>query len=285
VAVWKEVQNLKSLGFPIVSSHSGYRLVGFPDRFEPEFLEPYLEEKVQGIEVIYKEEVDSTNTFLRRFAENAREGTLCIAERQTQGRGRRGRSWFSLEGKSLTFSLLLRPNLPLGSCVLCTLLAGLSLGRALRSLGFPAELKWPNDVLLRGKKVAGVLLEAESDFDCVPLMVLGVGVNVNLTREDLAALPFATSLYAEEGRKIPRIEVLRAFLSHFIPEYVRLRETGDFSSWVLEYNAMCTILGQEITVLGGKEKIRGIAKRVDASGALWVEEGGEERPITWGEIE
>ncbi|MBC7218450.1 MAG: biotin--[acetyl-CoA-carboxylase] ligase, partial [Candidatus Caldatribacterium sp.] len=213
VAVWKEVQKLKAEGFPVDASRSGYRLLALPDSFDPDFLEPYLLREIEGVQVVFKDEMDSTNTYLKALAEQgAPEGTLCITENQKKGRGRRGRSWFSLPGKSLTFSLLLRPHLPLSVCPSLALLAGLALAEALEELGFSPRLKWPNDVLLGEKKVSGILLETSTDLDEASWIVLGVGVNVNLGKEDLASLPFqATSLFLEKGVPLSRIEILRRF--------------------------------------------------------------------------
>ncbi len=286
VAVWKEVQKLKAEGFPIVSSHIGYRLSFLPDSFDPDFLEPYLLQEVPGIQVIFREEVDSTNTLLRTCAEQgAPEGTLCLAELQRKGRGRRGRSWFSLPGKSLTFSLLLRPRLPLSVCPAVALLAGVALSRVLEDLGLSPELKWPNDVLLRGKKVSGILLETSTDLDEVSWMVLGVGVNVNLEEHELSPLLFsATSLLVEKGEPVPRVFVLRRFLFHFFEGYRQWKETGDFAPWIFEYNRRFTLIGKPVVVSGGKRLVSGIARRVDARGALWLEKDGKEFSITWGEI-
>lgn len=284
VAVWKEIQRLREDGFPVIPSRAGYRLASLPDRFDSEFLEAYLRE-IPGVQVIFKEEIDSTNTFLRAHVGDFPEGTLCIAERQLQGRGRRGRSWFSLERKSLAFSLLLRPSLSLEACPAVTLLAGLALARALEGLGFSPGLKWPNDVLLREKKVAGILLETSTDLDVVPWAVLGVGVNVNLTEDDLSSLPFvATSLFVEKGAPVLRVSVLRHFLSYFFESYRKWKESGDFTPWVSEYNCRFIFSGKHVTVAGGKEPVSGIARRVDARGALWIEKDGKELAITWGEI-
>lgn len=286
VAVWKVVQELKAQGFPIATSHAGYRLLALPDVFHPDFLEPYLAQEVQGIQVVYEEEVDSTSTRLKILAEAcAPEGTLCVTERQTAGRGRRGRSWFSLPKKSLAFSLLLRPGRSLEACSSLALLAGLALAEALEDLGFSPSLKWPNDVLLRGKKVAGILLEAATDLDEAPWVVLGIGVNVNLEKEDLSPLPFsATSLLVEGGEPVLRISVLRRFLAHFLEDYGKWKQSGNFSPWVLEYNRRFAFLGKAVTISGGREPVSGVALGIDARGALRVKRGGEELAIAWGEI-
>lgn len=286
VAVWKVIQSLREEGFPVAASRGGYRLLELPDVFDPDFLEPYLGSAVSGIRVVYENEVDSTNTRLKTLAEEgAPEGTLYIAERQTKGRGRRGRSWFSLPGKSLTFSVLLRPSLPPAACPSITLLAGLSLAQALEDLGFCPELKWPNDVLLGGKKVAGILLEASTDLDMVAFLVLGVGVNVSLERDDLAGLPFqATSLSVEGGQPLPRVAVLRQFLARFFTAYRKWETTGDFTPWIPEYHRRSPFLGHPVTIFLGEDQVSGIARRVDGSGALWIAKGSEEQRIHWGEI-
>ncbi len=286
VAIWKTIQELKAQGFPVAASRTGYRLLTIPDSFDPDFLEPYLAQEVQGIRVVYEEEVDSTNTRLKTLAEaGAPEGTLCIAERQTRGRGRRGRSWFSLPGKSLAFSLLLRPGLPLEVCPSLALLAGIALSKALEDLGFSPGLKWPNDVLLGERKVAGILLETATDLDEVPWMVLGVGVNVNLEENELSSLPFsATSLQVEKGEPVLRVLVLRHFLVYFFKDYREWKQSGDFSPWIAEYNCRFAFLGKSATISGGKEPVSGIVRGVDARGALRLEKDGEEIALAWGEI-
>lgn len=286
VAVWKGVQELKAQGFPVASSRKGYCLLTIPDSFDPDFLEPYLAQEVQGIQVVYEEEVDSTNTRLKALAERgAPEGTLFVAESQTRGRGRRGRSWFSLPGKSLTFSLLLRPRLSPEVCPSLALLAGVALAKALEDLGFLPELKWPNDLLLAGKKAAGILLETATDLDEVPWVVLGVGVNVNLREEEMLSLPFsATSLQVERGEPVLRVLVLRRFLVHFFEDYRKWKQSGDFSPWVAEYNRRFAFMGKSVTVLGGREPVSGVVRGVDARGALRLKKHGEAVTLTWGEI-
>ncbi|MEN3203726.1 MAG: biotin--[acetyl-CoA-carboxylase] ligase [Atribacterota bacterium] len=286
VAVWKVVQELKAQGFPVAASRKGYRLLTIPDSFDPDVLEPYLAQEVQGIQVVYEEEVDSTNTRLKTLAEGgAPEGTLFVAESQTRGRGRRGRSWFSLPGKSLTFSLLLRPCLSPEVCPSLALLAGIALSKALEDLGFSPKLKWPNDLLLAGKKVAGILLETATDLDEVPWVVLGVGVNVNLKEEEVLPLPFpATSLRMERGEPVLRVLVLRRFLVHFFEDYREWKQSGDFSPWVAEYNHRFAFMGKSVTVSGGRELVSGVVRGVDARGALRLEKDGEEVALTWGEI-
>lgn len=222
-----------------------------------------------------------------RAATGGKEGLVVATDQQSQGRGRRGRTWHSPAGQSLYFSVLLRPALPPPQVGPLTLLAGAALGRALAGLGFAPRLKWPNDVLLetpRGfRKVAGILAEMATESGRVRHVVLGVGVNVN-TREFPPELEqTATSLACGRHADIDRMTVLAGFLHTFEPAYEEFVAEGPgaaLSNW-----RTFALLGQACWVDSGSQRIEGIAEGVDSSGALLMRtEDGRRVPVHAGEI-
>lgn len=232
--------------------------------------------------VLCYETVDSTNDEAKLLARRGYpEGTLVIAEKQTKGRGRRGRSWFSLPGKSLTFSLLLRPPQSTSLALLCAL----SWAWALEEKGFCALLRWPNDILLEDKKVGGILVESAFSGSELLYVVVGVGINVNQTREDFPP-PLqdkATSLFLASSRQWERGEVLSSFLSFFFPVYFVFKERGDFSPWREEYERRCSLVGKEVVVCWGEKSIRGVAQGIKEDGSLVLSSCQGETLISWGE--
>jgi len=217
---------------------------------------------------------DSTNDELAaRAAQGAAEGTLVVAEEQTAGRGRRGRSWHSPAGENLYFSLLLRPDARAGGMAPLSLLAGAALARSLADLGFSPRLKWPNDVLLDSqagcRKVAGILAEMASAKEQVRHIVLGIGINVNSRCFPAEIESRATSLALVRDRAVDRSSVLAAFLNEFEPMYDELLAHGPIPG--LAVWRRFALLGQPCFVDRAAGRIEGIAASVDDSGALLVE--------------
>lgn len=207
-----------------------------------------------------------------RARAGAEEGLLIVAEEQTSGRGRRGRTWHSPPGENLYFSLLLRPGLPASLAAPVTLVAGAALATSLKVLGFSLRLKWPNDVLLDTShgplKVAGILTEMASEGDRVRHLVLGVGINVNSQSfpDDLATR--ATSLCLARGQRVDRGEVLAAFVHAFEPSYDDFLANGPTAA-LAQWNQFA-LLGQPCSVDRGRDRIEGTAEAVDESGALLI---------------
>ncbi|NSW76689.1 MAG: biotin--[acetyl-CoA-carboxylase] ligase [Candidatus Atribacteria bacterium] len=281
VAVWKSIQTLRELGFPVESSRAGYRLRELPDFLFGPYLEAVLEGTFPNLRVVFYPEIPSTNAEAKKLAEEGYpEGTLVVTENQTQGRGRLGRGWFAERGKSLTVSLVLRPKLEPRWCPSLSLLTALSLAFALEGLGFPVTLKWPNDLYLSGKKVAGVLLESAMEMDRVEWVVVGVGVNVNGESFPPELADRATSLFLAKKEPLPRFQVLQAFLAALGKEYPRFIEEKSFTPWISAFSSRLPFLGKPVEVVLGEKVFQGIAERIDEDGALWV---GEHR-FPWGEV-
>ena len=175
-----------------------------------------------GSKIVHKEITGSTNQDIRELAlQGAKEGTVVYADMQTAGRGRRGRSWVSPKRDSLLFSLLLRPEISPDKASQITLLMALAVTKVLRDrYGLEAGIKWPNDIVITGKKVCGILTELYPDSDGKFFVIVGCGINLNLNNEELKNIDIpATSIYKETGKQVDKQEFLDKFLSNFENEY------------------------------------------------------------------
>ncbi len=235
-------------------------------------LERTLGSSVQAVRFLA--ECDSTNRVAMEWArQGAPEGCLVVADYQSAGQGRLGRGWFGPPGQSLLFSLVLRPDLAPDRLGLVSLVAGVGLVATLAEEGFEARLKWPNDMLIGGRKVAGILSEAELAGDGAEAVVLGVGVNVNLEREAFPSelRTTATSMSAEAGRSFDRRELLAAFLANFHRSYADLGVARP--SMLDGYRRLCDTLGTKVRVEGVEQAFEAVAVDIDASGGLVLDTG------------
>lgn len=231
--------------------------------------------------VLYKEEVDSTNLWIKQLAkEGAPEGTVTIADAQTAGRGRLGRVWASEGGHSVYMSILLRPQIAPEQASMLTLAAGLAAAKACDQIykmhtdaNAPvssAQIKWPNDVVLSGKKVCGILTEMGMDGAKIAYVVVGIGINVNAEAFPEEIRHTATSLALESGVQISREEVIKAVLTEFDHCYKQFLETGNLANLLLEYNEMLVNRNREIRVLDPKGEYGGVAAGINEKGELIV---------------
>lgn len=285
-AIWARIEELRRLDYDIEASpHFGYRLVRSPDALHADDLLARLgETKVIGRDIQVFEETTSTNDVMEKLArDGVKEGAVVFAESQTKGRGRLGRKWISPERKGLWFSVLLRPDLRPQEATQLTVASATALRRAIAAeTGLQPEIKWPNDILIDGKKVAGILTELSAEVDRVKHIILGMGVDVN---QDASELPLelrktATSLKIERGEMISRAELAVAILRALDEDYARICG-GKFTAVADEWEAHCATIGKNVTVLIGDRKIRGRAESLDDDGALLVrtEHGHLERII------
>lgn len=218
-AVWKAVQMLRSDGYLIEAQpRRGYRLAFEPDRLDRMKLAELLTTCRIGRSCEILAQVDSTNTLCRtRAREGASDGLVIAAEHQTAGRGRSGRTWHSDQCQALQFSLLLRPALPPSRAALITQIGAAAMAQAIVSAGFEPQIKWPNDLLLNGKKVCGILTEMSCELDRIHWVIMGVGLNVNQTDFPPDIEGIATSLAAVSGKTHDRTALLAKFLNAFEP--------------------------------------------------------------------
>ncbi len=228
--------------------------------------------KLIGREVYYFPEIDSTNRSAHDHARRgAGEGTVVLADFQSQGRGRLGRSWESPAGWNLYASIILRPPFPPTMAPQITLLAGVATANALaRSSGLDPRIKWPNDIFLHGKKVAGILSEIEANGTRIRFVILGVGVNVNWQKEDIPSdlREIATSLRAEGGREIPRTLMAAELFEELEQEYLLFLREGFSPRLRQEWNRLSWINGKQVTVTLPDRRISGEALGLDTDGAL-----------------
>ena len=285
-AVWARMDELRRAGYDIEAGpHSGYRLISSPDALHADDLLARLgKTRVVGRDIRVFEETTSTNDVVEKLArDGVKEGAVVFAELQTKGRGRLGRKWVSPTRKGLWFSILLRPQLRPQETTQLTVASATAVRRAIRNVtGLTADIKWPNDLLIGGKKVVGILTEMSAEVDCVRHLILGIGVDVNQEARDFAPelRPIATSLRIEAGEVIGRAELATALLRELDADYARICG-GQFAAVADEWESGCTTIGKNVSVQMGSRNIRGCAEALDDDGALLVrtEHGRLERII------
>lgn len=289
-AIWARIEDLRRLGYQIQASpHSGYRLIGCPDLLHGDDLTSRLGGvRVVGRDIRVFQETSSTADVLEKLArDGVREGVVVFAERQTRGRGRLGRAWASPAGLGLWFSVLLRPRMRPQAVTRLTVAAATAVARAIRAeVPVPVEIKWPNDLILHGRKIAGVLTELSGELDSVHHVSLGIGVNVNLLPEDLppSLRSTATSLRIVLGRPVDRPALAAAVLRELDEVYARVGEDR-FAEVADEWSSHCSTLGRNVSVLAGTRRVVGRAEALDGEGALLVRtEHGHLERITGGDV-
>lgn len=285
-AIWARIEELRKLGYEIEASPVlGYRLVSSPDALHADDLWARLGKmKVVGRDIRVFAQTTSTNDVVEKLArDGVPEGVVVFAEAQTRGRGRLGRTWTSPTRKGLWLSVLLRPKLRPQETTQLTVAAATALRRAIhQETGLAPEIKWPNDILICGKKVVGILTELSAEVDRVKHVTLGVGVNVNQTTSELPVelRKIATSLRIEAGSTVSRPDLAVTLLRELDRDYARVG-AGKFAEVADEWEAHCTTLGQRVTIVMGERRLHGRAEALDDDGALLLrtEHGRLERII------
>lgn len=283
-SVFKLVGALRDEGLEIESiPQKGYILRNpfDTDALSPTLIDYLLRDDPIFSKCLYMAEVDSTQQILKKLAQaDAPEGIIAAADRQTQGRGRRGRLWFSPRCKNLYFSILLRPKLAPGDVQLLNLAAGIAVCRALKEChGVGAELKWPNDVLANGKKICGILSESAGEPDRVYYAVTGIGVNTNLSREDMSGdiADVATSVFMETGKFTPRALLLTQIFTR-ISALVEILGGEDGNARLLAiYRQYCATLGSKVRVTDDGREYIGTAEDITGQGAIIINIDGRRK--------
>jgi BirA family biotin operon repressor/biotin-[acetyl-CoA-carboxylase] ligase len=289
-AVWKRMKHLRTLGYEIkASTRTGYRLIRSPDLLTPSEVRPLLRTKWMGRTIHHFHIIDSTNSKAYELALNgAEEGEVVIAESQKKGRGRLGRQWFSPFFSNLYLSIILRPKIPPYQASLITLMAAVAAAEAIYKFSrLEPLIKWPNDILLRGRKVAGLLNEIHSEMDRIHFVILGIGVNLNMDRKMFSKeiREVATSLKIEMGQTISRKAFLQSLLQELEEWYeIFLKEgaTPVLKAW----RERAQIKGRPVKVTSFGETLVGVAIDVDSDVALILEtEQGERKRVVAGDVE
>lgn len=274
-AIWKQINGLRKLGYVIEAVPSrGYYLKSAPDVLTVEEIATHLASTCIGRQLICRAEASSTNSDAFRLAEQgAEEGTVVLADSQSGGKGRMGRTWASPAGVNLYCSIILRPGVMPYEAPQLTFLSAVAVARAIEQvIGFGPEIKWPNDVLIHGNKVAGLLNEMSAETDGINFVILGIGVNLNMTAEQFPSdlRHPATSLMLETGRPVSRAAFAAVMLNELDRLYAEFISQG-FAPVREEWQRRCNAHGRQLAVSdGGVEIVRGAFAGIDGSGALLV---------------
>ncbi|MBF8377449.1 biotin--[acetyl-CoA-carboxylase] ligase [Alicyclobacillus mali] len=288
-AVWKQVKALEQVGFEFEASpRVGYRAIRIPDELMAPLVRPHLPpECLLGSPILWAASRASTNdTALELAAKGLPHGGVVTAGEQTGGRGRRDRAWASPRG-GMWFTVFVRNPCALRHAPDLTLLAALGVCRALRVEGVPAQIKWPNDLLLNGKKIGGILAQIRAEGELVDHAVIGIGLNANFSIEALPAdiRHRATTILHEMGTPIHRAKVLARILTQLDALYRDLQDGRGFQAVHAEWTALCSTVGQEVEVAMGEERLRGIARSIEPDGSLVLETSpGVTRTVVSGEV-
>lgn len=287
-AVWKHISLLRKKGYSIEAvSGRGYRLSGSPGLPVPEEIQPFLSTARFGRTMEYHEMLESTNQRAKTLArEGAAEGCVVIADSQTGGRGRMGREWMSPPASNLYFSVILRPPVPPLRLSQIPLLTAAAIHRTVEAMvdNASAMVKWPNDILIDGRKVCGILCEMETEPDMAHFVIAGIGINVNLREIPADLEGIATSLRIESGNEWSRPEILAALLNCFEPMYDEWLEAEDLGDLLPYLDRYAWLKGREVSVERYKGSVSGKVTGLGRSGELLLmDDDGTEHAITSGE--
>ena len=287
-AVWKHIQEIKQAGYAIEAhSRRGYTLRQAPDLLLPDEIHTILDTKVLGRDIHYYPEVESTNNVAKKLAaDGCREGTLIVAERQSSGRGRISRGWYSPYGKGIWMSVVLKPPFSPQEAPKCTLMAAVAINKAIREFtGVQSGIKWPNDILYNGKKLVGILTEMSAEMDAINYIVIGMGINVNINAAEFPdeIADIASSLSEATGRKVERLPLLAAILKQLEKLYTDVTAHG-FEQMFDEWRAQSVTLGQAVAVVAANNKFEGVAVNIDEDGALLVKAADGLKRVIAGDV-
>ena len=273
-AVWKYINALKKQGYEIEAiPNKGYRLVTSPDVLIPEEVYPLLKTSVLGRKIIHSEKLDSTSLLAKEIAPQQQEGTVVIAEEQTGGRGRLGRKWYSPRGGGIWASLILKPRIRPEKAYQLTQVAAVAVVKAVKeTTGVSAGIKWPNDIIINGKKVCGILTEMNAEADAVNHIILSIGLNVSPGEEDMPPdlRDKMTFLDVECGFSVSRKGLLAALLGELEKAYFKFLEQG-FEAVAEDCRRFSVLLGREVRVEQMDRVFQGRAVQITGDGALLVQ--------------
>ena len=286
-AIWKAVNQLKEAGYEIEAiQNKGYKIISVPDRLSESELQSIRKTNWAGREIFYYDVIDSTNIKAKQLAEEGHPaGTLVVAEKQETGRGRRGRSWDAPAGSGIYMTLVLKPEINPNNASMLTLVAALAVaGGITKCTGTQAGIKWPNDIVMEGKKVCGILTEMSAQFDYVNHIVVGIGINVHNEHFPKEIEEMATSIYLQTGEHINRAALIEEILEQFEHYYAIYLKTEDLSGLVKEYNAALVNMNKNVRVLDPKEPFEGKAMGINERGELIVDTWESRKLVSSGEV-
>lgn len=288
-AVWKQIRRLRQCGYSIESLHGmGYRLAGSTTHPVPWELAKMLRTSLVGKNFVYRDSVDSTQAIAIALAEKqSAAGTVVIAEQQSSGRGRLKRKWLSPRG-GLWMSVVIRPAIPTATSTMLPFVAALAVCDAIReTTGLSAALKWPNDVMVKGRKVAGILLDLSAEAETVNYAVIGIGINANVDtakiKIDREGRPAITSLQEELGREVNRLQLAGVLLEKLEQFYMMMERDGP-ASIVAEWKKRSDILGRKVMVVQQEKTVEGLADDVGDDGSLVIKTASGTASVVSGDV-
>jgi BirA family biotin operon repressor/biotin-[acetyl-CoA-carboxylase] ligase len=283
-AIWKQIKILRNYGYNIESmKNRGYRLVSRPDIPRCEEVSPYLNTQFIGKKIVYFEKIDSTNIYAKRLVKDGvLEGCVIVADKQEKGRGRKNRIWSSPEG-GLWFSVILYPIIPPQDAMIITMAASVSVVEALTKItDLKPMIKWPNDVLVKGKKLCGILTELDAEMDRINYIIIGIGINVNnnISKE---LNDIATSLKIETKMNFSRVEIFANILNNLEKNYNQIK-LGNLKFIRDLWLSYAKIIGKNIRVVSENKIFKGLVIDVDIDGRLVIETSKGKNRISYGDI-
>ena len=287
-AVWKVIEQLKKEGYQIEAvRNKGYRLIDSPDVMSRAEIESLMNTTWAGKKVVYYDETDSTNNQAKAYGEKGEaHGTLFVADMQVAGKGRRGRVWVSPAGSSIYMTILLHPDVLPTKAPQLTLVMAMAVAEGIRKVtGLETKIKWPNDIIVNGRKVCGILTEMSTEIDYINYVVIGDGINVNQETFPEEIRDTATSLKIETGSSVRRSVLIATIMECFEQFYEVFMTTEDLSGLQERYNAMLVNLGREVRVLEPGNEYEAHALGINRTGELIVRTvDGQEKEIYAGEV-
>lgn len=287
-AVWKAINQLKEAGYEIeAQQNKGYRLMAAPDLMTEAEIKSLMHTEWVAKEVLYFDTIDSTNIKAQELAEKGyQSGTLVVADKQESGKGRRGRSWVSPSGTGIFMTLMIKPDINPNNASMLTLVAALAVAKAITSVtGEEALIKWPNDIVVNGKKVCGILTEMNAQFDYINHIVVGIGINVHNESFPEEISQMASSLMIEAGgKRFHRAQIIAETMSYFEQYYDTFLKTQDLSALVREYDKLLVNRNKSVRVLDPKEPFDGKAMGITPKGELIVDTWESRKLVSSGEV-
>lgn len=287
-AVWKYIKAIKEDGYLVESSsRKGYRITHRPDLLTYEEIKDFLTTKYVGREIFHYSSVDSTNLKAKQLdVENLCSGTVVVSEEQTSGKGRLGRKWVSPYGKGIWMSIILKPKIDPSNAYKLTIISAAAVYNALKENNIETVIKWPNDVLLNGKKICGILTEMSGELNSINNLVIGIGININSEASDFPEelLSIASSAYMEKNRFFDRKKIMADILNHFELLYEVFIQSGSIEACINICKNNSAILGKEILLINRNSSIPVKAMDISSEGYLIVQDGQNTYPVMSGEV-
>jgi len=288
-AIWKYINALKEEGYDIESvSKKGYRLVASPDLLTGDEVSPFLSTKCIGRSYFHFDTLESTNTKAKELASGpCLDGAVIVSEEQTTGKGRLGRQWVSPKHRGIWMSIILKPDIEPSGVPRIVHIAAAAVVLAMQEIGIKASIKWPNDIILNGKKVCGILTEMSGEINHIDYVVVGIGINANLELQDIPSeiTEKASSLLIETGSEVDRKALSAKVLNHFETLYLDFLETGTIDASVKICRDRSILLGRDIRVISRNKERKAKAVDISIDGELIVQfEDGRIEPISSGEV-